>query len=112
VDYIIGRPVTTYGIQTVLVQRPAGTHGPSTEDDQHGCSDRVLCCVSTDAPALEPTYAEKTLRAGRVPRRVGVQRQSGIGQHALVLKRSATDRACCKGDRWDARHAAKTLASR
>jgi len=72
----------------------------------------MRCCVPADAPALEPTYAEKTLGPGRVPGRVGIQRQSGIGQHALVLKRSVADHACCKGDRWDARHAAETLASR
>jgi len=69
-------------------------------------------CVPADAPAVEPTDAEKTLGTGRVPRRVGVQRQSGIGQHALVLKRGIADHACCKGDRWDARHAAETLTHR
>lgn len=111
-DHAIGRAVPTHGIQTVRVQRPARTYGLRTEADQHGCKDRFRCCVPVDAPALEPTYAEKTIGLERVPGRVGVKRQSDIGQHALVLKWSVTDHACRKGDRWYAHLAAETLASR
>jgi len=106
VDHVPGLPAATDSVQTVHVKRPAGAHGPRPTAHQHGRNGRVRCCVPADESVLESTDAEKTHGPGRIPGRVGVQRQSGVGQHALVIERGVADRGCCKGDRRDAHHAA------
>jgi len=112
VDDAPGRPAAAHGVPAVRVQRPAGAHGPRPAAGQHGRRGRVRGRVPADAPALEPADAEETPGRGRVPGRVGGQRQSGVGQHALVVERRIAHRARRKGDRWDARHAAETFTRR